>query len=219
MKNIYIFPPKIYLKLLSILVCASLERGRYARCIMPGVFRHTAKPAGTVAFPLSSRKRDFLGQQIRIEHCVCKYRQCPRTRASAHGLVTVGKKNPQIEVISPTSEGKRSFHSGSNLGQHRGRGAPLQRGAGQFAAQRSGFSLLKGPGKFSRRQRTKQLVPSGIRPSPHFALLGGVHGGAQGAAEMLRELPGVGDGANDTEARGAVRVGDEPFVRALRRAN
>lgn len=208
MKNIYIYFPPKYILIYFPFLCAHLWREEG----MPGVFRHTAKPAGTVAFPLSPRKRYLLGQQIKIEHCVCKYRQCPRTRASTHGLVTVGKKNPQIEFISPASEGKRSFHSGSNPGQHRGRGAPLQQGAGQFAAQRSGFSLLKGPGKFSCQQRTKQLVPSGIRPSPHFALLEGVHGGAHGAAEMLRELLGVGYGANDTEARGAVRVGDEPFV-------
>lgn len=66
-------------------------------------------------------------------------------------------------------------------------------------------------GKFSRWHRTMQPGP-GAHLSPDLTLFGGVHGGAQGAAEMLCKLPGVGDGADDAEARGAVRVGDEPFV-------
>ena len=32
---------------------------------------------------------------------------------------------------------------------------------------------------------------------------------------MFRELLGVGDGADDPEAGGAVGIGDETFVRAL----
>lgn len=36
---------------------------------------------------------------------------------------------------------------------------------------------------------------------------------------MFRELPGVGDGADDPEAGRAMRIGDETFVRALGRAD
>lgn len=58
-----------------------------------------------------------------------------------------------------------------------------------------------------------------LRSSPDFTLVMGVHRGAGRALEVFRELPGVGDGANDPEAGGAVGIGDEAFMGALGRAD
>lgn len=56
-------------------------------------------------------------------------------------------------------------------------------------------------------------------PSPDFTLVRRVHGRAGRALEVLGELLGVGDGADDPEAGGAVRVSNEAFVGALGRAD
>lgn len=50
---------------------------------------------------------------------------------------------------------------------------------------------------------------------PHLTVLAGVHGRAQRAAEVLHEVPRVAEGADDAVLVGAVRVGHQPFVRAL----
>lgn len=61
----------------------------------------------------------------------------------------------------------------------------------------------------------RACVLSALQPLPDFAFVMRVHGGAGRAAEVFRELLGVGEGADDPETRGAVRIGDEAFVGAL----
>uniref|UniRef100_A0A0E9X4X5 Uncharacterized protein n=1 Tax=Anguilla anguilla TaxID=7936 RepID=A0A0E9X4X5_ANGAN len=51
--------------------------------------------------------------------------------------------------------------------------------------------------------------------SPQLTLVAGVHGAALSAVEVLRELAGVGDGADDPEPGRAVRVCDYTLMRAL----
>lgn len=58
-----------------------------------------------------------------------------------------------------------------------------------------------------------------LRPSPDFTFMVRVHGRAQWAVEVLRELLGIGEGSDDPEAGGAVWVSDEAFVGALGRAD
>lgn len=55
--------------------------------------------------------------------------------------------------------------------------------------------------------------------SPNFTLVTWVHGRAQRAVEVFRELLGVGDRADDPEAGGAVGIRDEALVGALGRAD
>lgn len=50
---------------------------------------------------------------------------------------------------------------------------------------------------------------------PHLTQLPWVHGGADRAAEVSQEVPGVGESAQHAEAGGAVGVSHQPLVRAL----
>lgn len=76
-------------------------------------------------------------------------------------------------------------------------------------------TLRSGEGGHSRASSPLSPAPS---PSlPHLTVLAGVHGGAQGAAEVFDKVPGVAEGADNTVLVGAVGVGDQPFVGALGR--
>lgn len=76
-------------------------------------------------------------------------------------------------------------------------------------------TLRSGEGGHSRASSPLSPAPS---PSlPHLTVLAGVHGGAQGAAEVFDKVPGVAEGADDTVLVGAVGVGHQPFVGALGR--
>lgn len=76
------------------------------------------------------------------------------------------------------------------------------------------------PGGLGARRGQPVAPPRlSLRPSPDLALVTRVHGRAGRAVEVLRELPGVGDGADDPEAGGAVGVRDEALMCALGRAD
>lgn len=67
------------------------------------------------------------------------------------------------------------------------------------------------------QQRSSPLSPAPSPSLPHLTVLAGVHGRAQGAAEVFDKVPGVAEGADDTVLVGAVGVGHQPFVGALGR--
>lgn len=167
-------------------------------------------------FPLSPPKhtRGFSGWWVRLERCVCKYGQCPWTAcASTRGPVMLGKKRSPNPSHFTNKQGDEEFSQWIEPRTMPGMQTPL----------RLKSRPLRGTEKWLEPQRTgeaqllaedeaRPLVPLGTRPSPDFTLLEGVHGRARRAAEVLCELLGVGDGADDTETRGAVGIGDEPLV-------
>lgn len=145
---------------------------------------------------------------------MCRYGVVPTDiRASTRGSVTVGNKRPPNQSHFTNERGDEEFSQWIEPRTISATRGTTTAESWAVCCVEKWFEPPKRSGEIqpaAEYEATSSWFPS--PPSPDFTLLGGIHGGAKGAAKMLCKLPGVGDCADDTETRGAVGVGDESLM-------